>query len=95
MAHANTHVDPIAVGKRIRACRLSLDLTQAQIASSGVTKAHLSRIESGLRVPSLSAVIAIADRLHVSALYLLTGSVDSQCLLCGHEHGGRTNGKRK
>ncbi len=45
--------------------------------------AYLSRIETGERTPSLSALIELADRLETSALSLATGRTSGRCPLCG------------
>jgi len=119
MASTNTHVDAYC-GTRIRQERLRLGLTQRDLSSDGLTYAYVSRIESGQRRPSISAVITLAEmfrrRAHeiveececagehadaflwqqyahdMTALYLMSGSSDGACLLCGrHEHTGGTS----
>lgn len=125
MASANTHVDT-QFGPRLRALRLSVGLSQRELETDGVSYAYISRIEAGMRTPSLSAIVALAGRLRahasetlaqlgdvdadsatdreyvaalrecerVTALYLLTGSHDGPCLICGgHEHTGGMNGR--
>ena len=78
---------PKAVGKRIRARRLELGLTQRSIGEPGSSYAYISRIESGERSPSIEALIAIAEKLETTALVLLTGAPDARCPVCGREHG--------
>jgi hypothetical protein len=45
----------------------------------------LSRIEAGTRTPSLSALLAVADRLGTTARYLATGATHGRCPLCGRD----------
>lgn len=60
------------VGARIRAVRLETDITQEQLAwSCNLAKAYLSQVESGKRLPSLSALAVIAKRLKVEPADLL------------------------
>jgi transcriptional regulator with XRE-family HTH domain len=62
------------IGQRLRRLRLERGLSQRDVASPGVTNAHVSRIEQGTRTPSVSAIRAIAEKLGVSPEYLETGS---------------------
>lgn len=71
-----------AIGARIKKRREELGLSQRDVETDGVTFAYISRIENGDRTPSISALIKIAEKLHVTALYLLTGKTDI-CPLCG------------
>ena len=74
---------PKAVGKRIRARRLELGLTQRSIGEPGSSYAYISRIESGGRSPSIEALVVIADKLDTTALALLTGDEHVRCPVCG------------
>ena len=58
---------PKAVGKRIRARRLELGLTQRSIGEPGSSYAYISRIESGERSPSIEALVVIAEKLDTTA----------------------------
>jgi transcriptional regulator with XRE-family HTH domain len=69
--------DPVAVGERIRTLRKERGLRQSDLAFAGCTPAYISRIEAGVRVPSLQLLRAIGARLGVSADYLATGTVDA------------------
>ena len=52
------------IGKIIREQRKSIPLTLSQLAElSGVSKAHLGRIEQGQRVPSPHTLLKIANPL--------------------------------
>lgn len=75
----------VTVGQRLRTLRLEAGLTQGQIAAGlpSVTNAHVSRIESDQRKPSLTALISIASKLpDVTGLQLLTGRRNAICPLC-------------
>src|SRR6185312_7954432 len=58
------HVDdPVAVGRRIRQLRQQLGLSLRQIAGPGCSPGYLSRVERGQRVPSVSVMADLADKL--------------------------------
>jgi transcriptional regulator with XRE-family HTH domain len=70
-------------GERIRQRREELGLSQRALdEATSYSYAHVSRIESGQRIPSLSAVIEFAAALDTSALYLATGR-RTDCPFCG------------
>jgi transcriptional regulator with XRE-family HTH domain len=72
------------VGQRIKRVRLERGLSQRHLADgTSVSYAYVSRIEAGARVPSLGALIELADRLDTSALYLATGRTGGHCPFCG------------
>lgn len=78
------------IGRRIRRLRLERNFSQRDLECDGVTFAYISRIESGDRDASMKALIKIADKLNVPALYLLTGAEprnnpDVTCPLCLRE----------
>jgi transcriptional regulator with XRE-family HTH domain/cellobiose-specific phosphotransferase system component IIA len=73
IATSRSNGAPESVGARVRRLRLERRLSQRQLASSGVTYAYISRIESGQRTPSLSAIRVLARRLGVTPEYLETG----------------------
>jgi tetratricopeptide (TPR) repeat protein len=67
--------DPIAFGKRLRTARAAAGISQRELAKAAKTSAgYISRIETGDRVPALHVVQAIAERLGVSAEFLVSGS---------------------
>jgi transcriptional regulator with XRE-family HTH domain len=57
----------------VRRLRLGRGLSQRQLASSDVSPAYISRIESGQRMPSVRAIRVLARRLGVSPEYLESG----------------------
>ncbi len=69
-------------GKRIKALRVELGLSQRQLATAHVSYAFVSRIEHGQRVPSWSALLEIAPKLDTTALFLATGR-ERDCPFCG------------
>src|SRR5690348_4210742 len=69
-----THVDsPEAVGRRIRAAREQARLSQRDLSFPGCSPAYLSRIEAGVRTPSLQLLRELGRRLGVTADYLAVG----------------------
>jgi len=73
------------VGARIKRLREEAGLSQRELADGldRVTYAYISRLEAGMRQPSLRALREIAKRLDTTALYLETGSDRARCPHCG------------
>jgi len=63
-----------SLGARLRRLRLARGLSQRQLASSGLSDAYVSRIESGQRTPSVRAIRVLARRLGVTPEYLESGA---------------------
>ncbi|MGH3075360.1 MAG: helix-turn-helix domain-containing protein, partial [Gaiellales bacterium] len=64
MSRPAFHVDdPVAVGRRIRDLRQQLGLSLRQVAGPGCSPGYLSRVERGQRVPSVSVMADLADKL--------------------------------
>jgi tetratricopeptide (TPR) repeat protein len=61
------------LGQRLRRLRKERGLSQQAISGPGLTTAHISRIEAGLRRPSVRAIRVLAKHLDVSPEYLETG----------------------
>jgi transcriptional regulator with XRE-family HTH domain len=57
----------------VRRLRVARGLSQRKLASSGVSYAYISRIESGQRIPSVRAIRVLARRLGVTPEYLENG----------------------
>jgi transcriptional regulator with XRE-family HTH domain len=57
----------------VRRLRVARGLSQRKLASSGVSYAYISRIESGQRMPSVRAIRVLARRLGVTPEYLESG----------------------
>src|SRR3954468_9231064 len=61
------HVDdPVAVGRRVRGLREQLGLSLRQVAGPGCSPGYLSRVERGQRVPSVSVMADLAEKLGVT-----------------------------
>ena len=65
-------MDYIKLGERIRQERLKLGLTQSKLAEDlDISDAYMGHIERGDRSLTLSTLIRLVNRLHVSVDYLL------------------------
>jgi transcriptional regulator with XRE-family HTH domain len=65
--------EPEGFGERLRRLRKDRGLSQEGLAGAGVSTAHISRLESGARRPSIRVVRLLASRLGVPAEYLESG----------------------
>jgi transcriptional regulator with XRE-family HTH domain len=62
----------VSIGERLRSAREDAGLTLEQTAElSGLSKAHLSRLESAERQPSIAALLTLADALGTTVSTLL------------------------
>lgn len=69
-------LDSVAIGNRIKQFRSEKQITQEELGDIiGVTRKHLSKIETGSRAPTLELLILIANTLDVSADDLLVGNL--------------------
>ena len=69
-------IDYKSIGRRIKAVRISLDMTQERLAEKvNLSPSHLSNIETGTTKVSLSTIVKLANALHVSVDSLLADSV--------------------
>lgn len=69
------------IGQRIRRIRIEQGRSQRELSGPGISYAYISRIEAGVREPSLKAVLKLAQKLNVTALYIMTGQ-DDACPVC-------------
>lgn len=66
---------PKTLAERIRECRLTLEIDQAELARrAGVHKAQIMRWELGTYHPLLESIIKLAKALDVSVDYLIDDS---------------------
>jgi transcriptional regulator with XRE-family HTH domain len=65
-----------AIGDRLREARLRAGLSQRELSEPGVSYAYISRIEAGVRTPSVKVLRKLAPKLGVSATWLETGKDD-------------------
>ncbi len=71
-------------GRRLREIRQSRNVTQDALAlTSGLTKAYISDMERGLKVPSLTTILRLALALDckVTALTAVFDKVDLRAIL--------------
>lgn len=65
----------VDIGRRVRSARLSLGLSQAQVAgASGLSTPYVSRIEQGKGNPTIAALGALAEALSVPFVELVAGA---------------------
>jgi transcriptional regulator with XRE-family HTH domain len=65
-----------AIGDRLRDARLRAGLSQRELSEPGVSYAYISRIEAGVRTPSVKVLRKLAPKLGVSVSWLETGKDD-------------------
>ena len=66
-----------ALGKRISFYRLKFNITQEKLADlTNCSREYIAYLESGIKTPSLSILIDIANSLHISSDALLVDSLD-------------------
>ncbi|MGN6253070.1 MAG: helix-turn-helix domain-containing protein [Marmoricola sp.] len=70
--------DAAEVGRRLRAARRARGLTQAQVATTGLSAAYISRLESGQRRPTEKVLDELSDRLGVGVDELLGAARSSE-----------------
>lgn len=66
----------MTLGDKIRSRRVEKGMTQLEVADDKITRNMLSAIESGKAFPSLDTLYYIADKLELSASYLVSDDVD-------------------
>jgi transcriptional regulator with XRE-family HTH domain len=81
VAVAGINASVEVLGERLRGARDRVGLTLEQTAElSGLSKAHLSRLESGERQPSIAALVSLAGALGTSVTHLLGEDRDEKLL---------------
>ena len=71
----------VSLGRAIRALRSEKDLSLSQLAlAASIDKGYLSRVERGLKVPSVAIILRISTVLEVSAAQLF-GAAENHELL--------------
>lgn len=69
-------IDIENIGSRVKFHRLRNKISQEELAElAQISRVHISYLERGERIPSLSAFINIANALNVSADELLAGNL--------------------
>ena len=64
------------IGEKIKRLRCAKLMTQSELVGGEITRNMLSRIENGAAQPSMATVKYIAERLNVSAGFLLADEDD-------------------
>lgn len=83
-----------SVGERLRAARERVGLTLDQTAElAGLSKAHLSRLESAERQPSIAALLSLSDALGTPVSSLLGENQDASPLAISTEGAPRHESK--
>ncbi len=63
-----------AMGKRIRALRKKAGITQRELAEAvGVSREFITVLEAGYRIPTVTTLCGIAEKLNVTIDYLIYG----------------------
>jgi transcriptional regulator with XRE-family HTH domain len=71
----------VSLGRAIRAMRIEKDMSLSQLAlAASLDKGYLSRVERGLKVPSVAIILRISTVLEVSAAQLF-GAAENHDLL--------------
>jgi transcriptional regulator with XRE-family HTH domain len=84
----------VSVGQRLRAARERVGLTLDQTAElSGLSKAHLSRLESAERQPSIAALLSLSGALGAPVSVLLGENPDPSPLVISNEGAPRHESK--
>lgn len=66
------------IGRRIKEARAKRGLTQEQLAEkTDITIVYLSELERGVKLPSLTVFVSIAEALHVSTDSLLRDDLET------------------
>ncbi len=79
-------VDKKLIGKRIKEARLNREMTQQQLADEvDKTIVYISEIERGIKLPSLTLFVQLAQALEVSADSLLRDDLDASKTYVYHE----------
>lgn len=69
-------LDQKALGNQVYKARTGLGLTHEQMAEMcAITPGYLRQIEQGIRLPSLPLFVTICEKLQVSPIFLLRGSL--------------------
>ena len=74
----NFNVNKKMFGKKLREARINNNLTQSELAEKiGISQNFLGDIERGIKLPSLSKLVLIANTLKVSLDFLFADSLDN------------------
>ncbi len=66
--------DPVETGERIRKVREHLGLSQMQLAEKiNFGRSYVSKVELGLRIPSIDFLMEVSDFAGITLDYLIAG----------------------
>ena len=71
-------LDPVVLGSRLRAARVARGWTQSDLAGDTFSTGYVSRIETGARRPTMTALAALADRLEVTVGEIVQGASEAE-----------------
>lgn len=75
---ADKVINKMAFGKKIKAARENLKLTQFELSEEvGISQNFLGDIERGLKLPSIETLVKLANILKVNLDYILSDSLDN------------------
>ena len=75
------HINLNAMGTRMKRRRKELKMSQAELAEKvNVSNNHISTIETGKQIPSLTTFVKICEQLDTTPDFLLLGSLHSDNL---------------
>ena len=75
-------MDQVALGKRIKAARERVGMTQEDLAAAvDYSVDHVSVVERGVKPPKLEKLVAIANVLNVGTDELLQDSLNAETML--------------
>ena len=75
-------MDQVALGKRIKAARERVGMTQEDLAAAvDYSVDHVSVVERGVKPPKLEKLVAIANGLNVGTYELLQDSLNAATML--------------
>ena len=71
-------IDKVSLGENIKKYRTLAKLTQGQLSAIvGCSDRHIGHIEKGQNVPSVAALVSIANALNVGIDQLMYGNLDN------------------
>lgn len=79
-------MDKVVIGKRIREARLEKKMTQEQLSEAvNISAYYLGELERGIKLPSLTVLVDIAEALNVSTDYILRDTLSSGIVYINNE----------
>ena len=77
------HINLNSMGTRMKRRRKELKMSQAELAEKvNVSNNHISSIETGKQIPSLTTFVKICEQLDTTPDFLLLGSLHTDFYKC-------------